>query len=127
MFLSILSGNNEIIHESVHMIGFSSSHGMRAIYTGHQNFITSIPANLLFVLFEKGHKLYSIGDSMIKKKKENLYVITNCINKNQKYKIQTSLEKIWKEKYDGYKPTWTKENWFEKNIDQAKDLAKKIS
>lgn len=125
MFLSILAGSNEIIHEGAHMVGFNSAAGMRAVYIGHQNFSMSIPENLLFVLMEDGHYLYSIGNSFVTKKKENIYIITNCVDRGQKYKIQSYFKETWLKKYNKYRQTWMQQNWFEDNIEQAKSLINK--
>ncbi|QEK38635.1 hypothetical protein [Candidatus Cytomitobacter primus] len=126
MFLSITSGVKEVIHEKVFMIGFNNYNGMKAVYYGHKSFVMSVPANTLFVLLEKSHKLYSIGNALIKKRKENLYVITHYIDNDQKLKIQPKLQEKWDQIVKAYKKNWSRENWFEQNKDHAINLIPKI-
>ncbi len=122
MFVSLVCGQQEIIHEKVCMLGLQTYDGMKAIYKGYKDANILLKPGVIFILLKTGDVKYNIGNTFMKKTNESIYIVTNYINTNSNVKIQPQLQKTWSEVINSYKKEWTDYNWFEDNKEKANEL-----
>ncbi|USO00537.1 MAG: hypothetical protein H6845_01825 [Alphaproteobacteria bacterium] len=113
MLVTIATGAKEILYEDAIMVGISTYAGLKAIYQFHVGITYVLPACQLFIHLGSKDVTHNIGASMLKKIKENVYIITNTLDYSSKIKLHAIQN--WNKIVADYYNNWNKENWFKNN------------